>query len=69
MNSQRVKTKSDYDDLYVADKETAEKQLIDAKEFISFIKSYIKQNKSQSFLAVLVHLQDFLEVDYYSGKE
>ena len=45
INSQRVRTKSDYDDLYVADKETAEKQLIDAKEFISFIESFIKQNK------------------------
>ena len=32
-NSQRIRTKSDYDDLYVADKETAEKQLKDAKEF------------------------------------
>ncbi|MCZ6704173.1 MAG: HEPN domain-containing protein [Ignavibacteria bacterium] len=45
VNSQRIRTKSDYDDLYVADKETAEKQLIDAKEFISFIESFIKQNK------------------------
>jgi uncharacterized protein len=44
-NSQRIRTKSDYDDLYVADKETAEKQLINAKEFISFIEGYIKQNK------------------------
>jgi uncharacterized protein (UPF0332 family) len=45
-NSQRIRTKSDYDDLYVADKETAEKQLDSAKEFISFIESYIEQNKS-----------------------
>lgn len=45
VNSQRIRTKSDYDDLYVADKETAEKQLIDAKEIISFIESFIKQNK------------------------
>ena len=44
-NSQRIRTKSDYDDLYVADKETAEKQLIDAKEFIPFIENFIKQNK------------------------
>lgn len=44
-NSQRIRTKSDYDDLYVADKETAEKQLDSAKEFISFIESYIEQNK------------------------
>ena len=44
-NSQRIRTKSDYDDLYVADKETAEKQLESAKEFISFIESYIEQNK------------------------
>ena len=43
--AQRLRLDSDYDDLYVADKETAEKQLIDAKEFISFIKSYIEQNK------------------------
>lgn len=31
---QRLRLDSDYDDLYVADKETAEKQLIDAKTFI-----------------------------------
>ncbi|MCH9028373.1 MAG: HEPN domain-containing protein [Bacteroidetes bacterium] len=43
--AQRLRLDSDYDDLYVADKETAEKQLIDAKKFISFIKSYIEQNK------------------------
>ncbi len=44
MNSQRVRTKSDYDDLYVADKETTEVQLANAKEFIAFIENYIKQN-------------------------
>jgi len=43
--AQRLRLDSDYDDLYVADKETAKKQLDDAKEFISFIESYIEQNK------------------------
>jgi uncharacterized protein (UPF0332 family) len=43
--AQRLRLDSDYDDLYVADKETAEKQLENAKEFVSFIESYIKQNK------------------------
>jgi uncharacterized protein (UPF0332 family) len=43
--AQRLRIDSDYDDLYVADKETAEKQLENAKEFVSFIESYIKQSK------------------------
>ena len=43
--AQRLRLDSDYDDLYVADKETAKKQLDDAKEFISLIEDYINQNK------------------------
>ena len=44
--AQRLRLDSDYDDLYVADKETTEGQLANAKEFIAFIEKYIKQNKS-----------------------
>jgi len=43
--AQRLRLDSDYDDLYVADKETAEKQLENANEFVSFIEDYIKQSK------------------------
>ena len=43
--AERLRLDSDYDDLYVADKETAERQLENAKEFISLIEDYIKQNK------------------------
>ena len=43
--AQRLRLDSDYDDLYVADKETTEGQLANAKEFIAFIEKYIKQNK------------------------
>ena len=43
--AQRLRLDSDYDDLYVADKETAKKQLDDAKEFISLIESFNEQNK------------------------
>ncbi len=43
--AQRLRLDSDYDDLYVADKETTEKQLENAEEFVSFIESYIKQSK------------------------
>lgn len=42
--AQRLRLDSDYDDLYVADKETTEGQLTNAKEFIAFIEKYIKQN-------------------------
>ena len=45
VDAKEVRLESDYDDLYVADKETTERQLTNAKEFIAFIEKYIKQNK------------------------
>ena len=45
IDAKEIRTVSDYGDLYIADKETAEKQIQNADEFVSFIESYIKKNK------------------------
>ena len=44
MDAQRTRTKSDYDDFYVASKDEAEKQLEDAKAFVEKIYQYLKIN-------------------------
>lgn len=45
MSAERVRTKSDYDDFYVIDKETAQTQLENAEKFITSIESYISKSK------------------------
>jgi len=45
IDAKEIRTSSDYDDLYIADKKTAEEQLKNAKEFIAFIENYIRENK------------------------
>ena len=42
-NSAFLREKSDYDDFYIASKKEAEKQLKDAKTFLSVIEKYLKQ--------------------------
>lgn len=41
IEAEKIRTRSDYDDFYVASKQQAERQLVNAKEFIATIKSYL----------------------------
>lgn len=48
MSAERIRTESDYDDLFVASKDQAEKQIENAKKFIMRISSFIMEKYSSS---------------------
>ncbi len=48
MSAERIRTESDYDDLFVASKDQAEKQIENAEKFIMRISSSIKEKYSSS---------------------
>lgn len=48
MSAERIRTESDYDDLFVASKDQAEKQIENAEKFIMRISSFIKEKYSSS---------------------
>lgn len=47
MKAERIRINSDYDDLFIATKEQAETQIINAEDFIRELSSFITQNKNK----------------------
>lgn len=51
-----LREKSDYEDFYIASKQDAEKQLEDAKIFISKVEEYLKKNEIVWFILGIIDL-------------
>ncbi len=44
MGAEKIRNKSDYNDFYIASKEDAERQILEAEDFINTMEKYIEDN-------------------------